>query len=50
MWRWCLNSKQAALQLIVEGLRRCEMGQGEAPKEKEFKEKGTEEKQRKRKA
>ena len=32
MWRWCLNSKQAALQLVVEGLGRCEMGQGEAPK------------------
>ena len=26
------NSKQAALQLIVEGSRRCEMGQEEAPK------------------
>ena len=22
MWRWCLNSKQAALQLVVEGSRR----------------------------
>ena len=26
MWRWYLNSKQAALQLVVEGLGRCEMG------------------------
>ena len=25
------NSKQAALQLVVEGSGRCEMGQGEAP-------------------
>ena len=32
MWRWCLNSKQAALQLVVEGSGMCEMGQGEAPK------------------
>ena len=31
MWRWCLNSKQAVLQLVVEGSGRCEMGQGEAP-------------------
>ena len=30
MWRWYLNSKQAALQLVVEGSGRCEMGQGEA--------------------
>ena len=28
MWRWYLNSKQAALQLVVEGSGRCEMGQG----------------------
>ena len=28
MWRWCLNSKQAVLQLIAEGSRRCEMLQG----------------------
>ena len=26
-----MNSKQAALQLVVEGLGRCEIGQGEAP-------------------
>ena len=31
MWRWYLNSEWAALQLVTEGLRRCEMGQGEAP-------------------
>ena len=31
MWRWCLNSKQAAIQLVVQGSGRCEMGQGEAP-------------------
>ena len=31
MWRWYLNSEQAALQLVVEGSGRCEMGQGEAP-------------------
>ena len=29
MWRWCLNSKQAALQLRVEGSRR---GEGEQKK------------------
>ena len=28
MWRWCLNSKQAVLQLREEGLRRGEMRQG----------------------
>ena len=31
MWRWCLNSKQATLQLIVEGSRRCEIGQKNSP-------------------
>ena len=31
MWRWYLNSKQAALQLVVEGSGRCEMGHGEVP-------------------
>ena len=31
MWRWCLNSKQAAIQLVVQGSGRCEMGQGETP-------------------
>ena len=31
MWRWYLNSKQAALQLVVEGSGRCEIWQGEAP-------------------
>ena len=31
MWRWYLNSEQAALQLVVESSGRCEMGQGEAP-------------------
>ena len=31
MWRWYLNSEQAALQLVVEGSRRCEIGQGKAP-------------------
>ena len=30
MWRWYLNNKQAALQLVVEDSGRCEMGQGEA--------------------
>ena len=29
MWRWYLNSKQAALQLVVEGSGKCEMGQEE---------------------
>ena len=27
MWKWCLNSKQAALQLRVEGSRKGERGQ-----------------------
>ena len=31
IWRWYLNSEWAALQLVTEGLRRCEMGQREAP-------------------
>ena len=31
MWRWYLNNEQAALQLVVEGSWRCEMGQGETP-------------------
>ena len=34
MWRWYLNSEQAALQLVVESSGKCEMGQGEAPKTK----------------
>ena len=31
MWRWCLNSKQAALQLRVEDSRRDERGQKKLP-------------------
>ena len=31
MWKWYLNNKQAALQLVVEGLGRCEMRYGETP-------------------
>ena len=27
MWKWCLNSDKAALQLLVEGSRKCWMGQ-----------------------
>ena len=34
MWKWYLNNKQAALQLVVEGSGRCGMGQGEAPRKK----------------
>ena len=29
MWRWYLNSEQAALQLVVESSGRCEIGQRE---------------------
>ena len=31
MWRWCLNSKQAALQLKVEDSRRDKWGQKKLP-------------------
>ena len=34
MWKWYLNNKQAALQLVVEGSGSYEMGQGEAPRKK----------------